>query len=61
MQLFGVDKTAKVLTNRPQQQLVYVDPESEEVEVDGFTAMPAEDVPKNQLTEKLARGIQNFV
>lgn len=47
MQLFGVDKTAKVLTNRPQQQLVYVDPESEEVEVDGFHSMPAEDVPKN--------------
>jgi len=37
--------------------LVYCEPEGEDDEPAGFTAKPADDIPSNKLTEKLARGL----
>ena len=46
------------MTKRPQQKLLYVEPEIEEDDAAGaFVATPADDIPRNKLTEKLTRGI----
>jgi hypothetical protein len=44
--------------NRAKHRLLVIDPE-EEVDDSGgaFTANPADDIPRNKLTEKLTRGI----
>jgi hypothetical protein len=48
--------------DRAQPKLLYIEPEESEDETGGaFTANPADDIPRNKLTEKLARGIQSFV
>lgn len=42
--------------------MLQVEPEESEDDQGGaFTANPADDIPRNKLTEKLARGIQTFV
>lgn len=47
---------------RARPKFVFIDPESTDEEGSGaFTANPAEDIPRNKLTEKLARGIQTYV
>lgn len=41
-----------------QPKILYIEPEESEDEAGGaFTANPADDIPRNKLTEKLARGI----
>jgi hypothetical protein len=48
--------------DRARPKFVYIEPESSDEEAAGaFTANPAEDLPKNKLTEKLARGLQTYV
>ena len=48
--------------DRAKQKLVYIEPETSDDEGSGaFTATPAEDIPRNKLTEKLTRGIQTYV
>lgn len=48
--------------SRPQPRLLFIEPEESEDDGGGaFTANPADDIPRNKLTEKLARGIQSFV
>lgn len=43
---------------RARNKFVFIDPESSEDETGGtFTANPAEDIPRNKLTDKLARGL----
>jgi hypothetical protein len=50
------------MQKRAQQKLLYIEPEEPEEDAGGaFTANPADDIPRNKLTEKLARGIQSFV
>jgi hypothetical protein len=49
------------LNTRPYQKLIYCDPNGDEDNDDGFTARPADDIPRNKLTDKLTRGIQSFV
>lgn len=47
---------------RARPRFVYIEPDSSEDEQGGnFTANPAEDIPRNKLTEKLARGLQSYV
>ena len=47
---------------RVRPKMLYIEPEEEEDNDGGaFTANPADDIPRNKLTEKLARGIQTFV
>jgi hypothetical protein len=49
-------------TDRARPKFIYIEPESSDDEAGGaFTANPAEDIPRNKLTEKLARGIQTYV
>ena len=47
----------KALIERPEPRLVFCDANVEEDEAVGFTAKPADDIPRNKLTEKLCRGI----
>jgi hypothetical protein len=48
--------------DRVRQKVLYIEPEESEDDAGGaFTANPADDIPRNKLTEKLARGIQTFV
>lgn len=48
--------------DRARPKFVFIDPETSDEEGAGtFTANPAEDIPRNKLTEKLARGIQTYV
>jgi hypothetical protein len=48
--------------DRARPKFVYIEPESSDEEAVGaFTANPAEDIPRNKLTEKLARGLQTYV
>lgn len=43
---------------RAQPKLLFIEPEESEDDGGGaFTANPADDIPRNKLTEKLARGI----
>jgi hypothetical protein len=51
----------KPLDARPHQKLVYCDPNQDEPDVIGFVSKPADDIPRNQLTNKFVRGIQSFV
>lgn len=45
-------------SKRPKQRMLFIEPESSDDETGGaFTANPAEDIPRNKLTEKLARGL----
>jgi len=47
---------------RIRPKFMYIEPEESEDDSGGaFTANPADDIPRNKLTEKLARGIQSFV
>lgn len=47
---------------RPAMKILHVEPEVEEDDNAGaFIATPADDIPRNKLTEKLTRGIQSFV
>ena len=49
-------------SQRAKPKLLFIEPESSDDETGGaFTANPAEDIPRNKLTEKLARGIQSYV
>lgn len=49
-------------SKRPKQRMLFIEPESSDDETGGaFTANPAEDIPRNKLTEKLARGLQSYV
>jgi hypothetical protein len=46
------------LCKRAKPKLLLIEPEESEDETGGaFTSNPAEDIPRNKLTEKLARGI----
>lgn len=50
------------MNQRARPRLLYIEPEESEDDSGGaFTANPADDIPRNKLTEKLARGIQSFV
>ena len=47
---------------RPKPKHFYKNDEtSEEDDDDTFTASPADDIPKNKLTDKLVRGLQNYI
>lgn len=49
--------------SRHQQEVKHIDPPQED-DSDGpelFTANPSDDIPRNKLTEKLARGLQAYV
>ena len=46
---------------RPNPHLVFCDPDFKDEAPTGFTAKPADDIPNNRLTEKLARGVQSYV
>jgi hypothetical protein len=47
---------------RTRQKVLFIEPEESDEDAGGaFTANPADDIPRNKLTEKLARGIQTFV
>lgn len=47
---------------RAKPKHVHIESESSEEEGGGqFTASPAEDIPRNKLVEKLARGLQSYV
>lgn len=59
--VFDKKVVPRALNTRPYQKLVYCDPNGDEGEEKGFVAKPADDIPRNQLTDKLARGIQSFV
>ena len=53
---------SSVKNERARPKFVFIDPETSDEEGAGtFTANPAEDIPRNKLTEKLARGIQTYV
>ena len=56
--------SSKPLQNvRPKPQLKWLEPESED-DMNGpelFTAQPSDDIPRNKLTERLARGLQSYV
>lgn len=48
--------------DRASNKWLVLDPEEKEDHAgDAFTANPSEDIPRNKLVEKLARGIQTFV
>jgi hypothetical protein len=45
-------------SSRAKPKVLFIEPESSDDETGGaFTANPAEDIPRNKLTEKLARGL----
>ena len=45
-------------SKQAKQKVLFIEPESSDDETGGaFTANPAEDIPRNKLTEKLARGL----
>jgi hypothetical protein len=47
---------------RAKPKVMFIEPDSSEDETGGaFTANPADDIPRNKLTEKLARGLQSYV
>ena len=47
---------------RPKPKVFYKGTESSDEENDeAFTASPADDIPKNKLTDKLVRGLQNYI
>ena len=47
---------------RAKPKILYIEAEESEDDSGGaFTANPADDIPRNKLTEKLTRGIQSFV
>ena len=47
---------------RPQPKVFYKSQDTSDEENDeAFTASPADDIPKNRLTEKLVRGLQNYI
>jgi hypothetical protein len=49
-------------SQRAKPKVIFIEPESSDDETGGaFTANPAEDIPRNKLTEKLARGLQSYV
>lgn len=50
----GLPKALKV---RPQPRLVFCDPENEDDDPPGFVSKPSDDIPRNKLVSKLARGI----
>ena len=48
---------------RPQPKLRWLEPSADD-NIDGpelFTAQPSDDIPRNKLTERLARGLQSYV
>jgi len=48
--------------SRAKPKLVYMEAvSSDEDDEQQFTANPADDIPRNKLVEKLARGLQSFV
>ena len=48
--------------DRARPKFLYIEPDSSDEEAgEAFTANPAEDIPRNKLTEKLARGLQTYV
>lgn len=51
------NKNGRAIGNRPQPNFVYCEPEGTNIDFQGFTAKPHEDIPKNRLTEKLVRGV----
>ena len=62
----GVVKTInnrKLGQQRPQPKLKWLET-SGDGNIDGpelFTAQPSDDIPRNKLTERLARGLQSYV
>jgi len=47
-----------LMGERVKPKLLYIEPEESEDDSGGaFTANPADDIPRNKLTEKLTRGI----
>ena len=52
----------RIDVKRPQPRVYYKSQEtSDEENEEAFTASPADDIPKNRLTEKLVRGLQNYI
>lgn len=52
----------QTFSERPKHKFVYVEPDSTDDEgSENFTSNPSEDIPRNKLTEKLARGLQTYV
>ena len=53
---------SKKFSQRAKPKFVFIQPESSDDDGSGqFTANPSEDIPRNKLTEKLARGLQTYV
>ena len=53
----------KLGKDRPQPKLKWLEPSGDD-DLDGpelFTAQPSDDIPRNKLTERLARGLQSYV
>ena len=48
---------------RPKLKMQFKKPDSDDDDdnLDAFTAKPTDDIPKNKLTEKLARGLQSYI
>lgn len=59
--VFSKKQAPMAITNRPKPKFNFCKPEEEPNHGSGFTAKPADDIPRNKLTEKLTRGLQFFV
>jgi hypothetical protein len=47
---------------RTKPRLQYIEAEaSDEDKEEAFTVNPADDIPRNKLVDKLARGLQSFI
>jgi hypothetical protein len=54
--------TKRVEVSRPRPRMQFCQADSSDEESDqAFQASPAEDIPRNKLTEKLVRGLQNYI
>jgi hypothetical protein len=52
----------KMHGSRTKPRLRYIEAEaSDEDKEEAFTVNPADDIPRNKLVDKLARGLQSFI
>jgi len=59
--VFSKGVVPNALIKRPQPKFVFCDSNEDDGDPSVFTAKPAEDIPRNRLTEKLKKGIQSYV
>lgn len=59
--VFKKQQAPKAIVDRPKPRFNFCKPEEEPQQGKGFTAKPADDIPRNKLTEKLTRGLQSYV